>query len=126
MTTLLTNNTCTLPKTTSTSNRNKSQSNFRSQVKVKADTEVHQQNQLEPEGGLASSRRHRFWYRYFTFPELETILTDFKIIFEQAPPARNWLEVLLCYPDLHALLIHRFAHWLYHQSVPVIPRLISH
>ena len=36
------------------------------------------------------------------------------------------MEVLFCYPGLHALLLHRLSHKLYSQRVPLIPRLISH
>jgi len=57
---------------------------------------------------------------------LSILLADFKIIFERDPAARNWLEVLFCYPGLQALLCHRFAHWLYQIGIPFIPRLISH
>lgn len=57
---------------------------------------------------------------------LSTLIADFRIIFERDPAARNWLEVLFCYPGLQALMFHRFAHWLYTLSVPFIPRLISH
>lgn len=57
---------------------------------------------------------------------LNTLLTDFRIIFDRDPAARNWLEVLFCYPGLQALLLHRFAHWLYVVGIPFIPRLISH
>jgi serine O-acetyltransferase len=52
--------------------------------------------------------------------------TDFRIIFERDPAARNWLEVLFCYPGLQALIFHRFAHWLRSISIPFFPRLISH
>lgn len=55
-----------------------------------------------------------------------TIIADFRIIFERDPAARNWLEVILCYPGLQVLVIHRFAHWLYTLGLPVIPRLLSH
>ncbi len=51
---------------------------------------------------------------------------DFKIIFERDPAARNWLEVLFCYPGFQALLFHRFAHRLYRLGFPLMPRLISH
>ncbi len=57
---------------------------------------------------------------------LNTLLTDFRIIFDRDPAARNWLEVLFCYPGLQALLLHRIAHWLYTVGIPFIPRLISH
>ena len=57
---------------------------------------------------------------------LKTLRTDFQIIFERDPAARNWLEVLVCYPGLQAILLHRFAHWIRLLGLPFIPRLISH
>ncbi|MGF1541660.1 MAG: serine O-acetyltransferase [Pleurocapsa sp.] len=59
-------------------------------------------------------------------PLLTTLWTDFKIIFDRDPAANNWLEVLICYPGVHALALHRFANWLLHNRVPLIPRLVSH
>ncbi|MFM9158968.1 MAG: serine O-acetyltransferase, partial [Dolichospermum sp.] len=50
----------------------------------------------------------------------------FRIIFERDPAARNWLEVLFCYPGLHAFILHRFAHGLRGIGIPFFPRLISH
>jgi serine O-acetyltransferase len=57
---------------------------------------------------------------------LKALIADFKIIFERDPAARNWVEVLFCYPGLQALMFHRFAHWLHLLGLPFIPRLISH
>lgn len=57
---------------------------------------------------------------------LSTLLADFQIIFERDPAARNWLEVLFCYPGLQVLLFHRCAHWLYSLGLPFLPRLVSH
>ncbi|TAE60691.1 MAG: serine O-acetyltransferase [Nostocales cyanobacterium] len=51
---------------------------------------------------------------------------DFRIIFERDPAARNWLEVLFCYPGLQALMFHRVAHGLRAIGIPFIPRFISH
>ncbi|WP_153009727.1 serine O-acetyltransferase [Mastigocoleus testarum] len=56
----------------------------------------------------------------------EPIWSDFRIIFERDPAAHNWLEVLFCYPGLHALWLHRIAHWLYECQISFFPRLISH
>jgi serine O-acetyltransferase len=56
---------------------------------------------------------------------LSALLTDFRIIFERDPAARNWLEVLFCYPGLQALLLHRISHRLYALAIPFVPRLIS-
>jgi len=57
---------------------------------------------------------------------LSTLTTDFRIIFERDPAARNWLEVLFCYPGLQALLMHRIARWMRDVGIPFLPRLISH
>ncbi len=57
---------------------------------------------------------------------LSSLIADFRIIFERDPAARNWLEVLFCYPGLQALLLHRFSHWLYQVGMPFIPRFMSH
>lgn len=54
------------------------------------------------------------------------LINDLRTIFERDPAARNWLEVLFCYPGLQALVFHRLAHWLYKVGIPFIPRLISH
>jgi serine O-acetyltransferase len=56
---------------------------------------------------------------------LSALLADFRIIFERDPAARNWLEVLFCYPGLQALLLHRLCHWLQTLGIPFIPRFIS-
>ncbi len=57
---------------------------------------------------------------------LSTLLADFRIIFERDPAARNWLEVLFCYPGLQSLLFHRVAHQLHLFGIPFLPRLISY
>ncbi len=57
---------------------------------------------------------------------LTTLWTDFKIIFERDPAANNWLEVLICYPGVHALTLYRAAHWLLQNRVPLLPRFLSH
>lgn len=54
------------------------------------------------------------------------LMDDFTIIFERDPAARNWLEVLCCYPGFHAIAAHRLAHWLHNRGVAFLPRFISH
>jgi serine O-acetyltransferase len=56
---------------------------------------------------------------------LSNLIADFRIIFDRDPAARNWLEVLVCYPGLQALVVHRFSHWLHVLGIPFIPRLLS-
>lgn len=57
---------------------------------------------------------------------LKALWEDFQIIFARDPAARNWLEVLYCYPGLHALVLHRISHWLWHYEVPFLPRFFSY
>jgi len=57
---------------------------------------------------------------------LSSLIADFRIIFDRDPAARNWLEVLICYPGLQALFFHRLAHLLYNLGIPFFPRFISH
>jgi serine O-acetyltransferase len=56
---------------------------------------------------------------------IEAIREQITTIFRQDPAARSILEVLLCYPGLHATVAHRLAHRLYKWRVPLVPRLIS-
>ena len=46
-------------------------------------------------------------------------------IMERDPAPRSRLEVLLCYPGLHAVWIHRFTHWLYGLRLYLLARLVS-
>jgi serine O-acetyltransferase len=46
-------------------------------------------------------------------------------VFRRDPAARSVLEIFLCYPGFHAILAHRFAHWLWRAGVPVLPRFLS-
>jgi serine O-acetyltransferase len=55
----------------------------------------------------------------------ETMRRDIQAIKERDPAARSDLEIITCYPGLHALWLHRFAHALWQRQVPVAPRVIS-
>ena len=54
-----------------------------------------------------------------------SIRESINVVFEKDPAAKSWLEVLLCYPSLHAMAFHRVAHRLHLMGVPLLPRLIS-
>ncbi|ABQ30970.1 MULTISPECIES: serine O-acetyltransferase [Acidiphilium] len=45
---------------------------------------------------------------------------------QRDPAARSDLEVLLCYPGLHAVLLHRVAHWFWQRRLRLAGRFISH
>ncbi|MBU4532194.1 MAG: serine O-acetyltransferase [Eubacteriales bacterium] len=55
-----------------------------------------------------------------------TLRKDVQAVFERDPAAKNLLEVLLCYPGLHALIMHRFAHAVYRRRLFTLARLMSH
>ena len=51
---------------------------------------------------------------------------DIITVFERDPAAKSTLEVLLCYPGLHAILVHRLSHMLYLRKFYLLARLLSH
>ena len=51
---------------------------------------------------------------------------DITTILERDPAARSRLEVLLCYPGLHALIWHRRAKWFWAHGMHVAGRFLSH
>lgn len=54
------------------------------------------------------------------------IKEDIASVFERDPAARNSFEVLTCYPGLHAVLMHRFSHWLWRKGAKWLARFTSH
>jgi serine O-acetyltransferase len=51
---------------------------------------------------------------------------DINTVFARDPAARSVLEVILCYPGLHALWLHRLAHFLWRHKLRLLGRLLSH
>lgn len=51
---------------------------------------------------------------------------DVRTAFERDPAARSTLEVLTCYPGLHAVWLHRIAHHLWESGFLLMARLLSH
>ncbi len=51
---------------------------------------------------------------------------DIQTVFAKDPAARSTLEVLSCYPGLHALWLHRIAHSLWQHKFRLLARLLSH
>jgi serine O-acetyltransferase len=51
---------------------------------------------------------------------------DIKLAFQRDPAARNMLEVVLCYPGLQAIWMHRVAHFFWQYGFKLIGRVISH
>jgi len=50
---------------------------------------------------------------------------DISCVFARDPAARNWLEVLTIYPGVHAVILHRIAHRLWHLRLGYLARLLS-
>ena len=50
---------------------------------------------------------------------------DIKAVMERDPAAKSKLEVLLCYPGIHAIINHRIAHGLSNRGFVVLARVIS-
>jgi len=51
---------------------------------------------------------------------------DINSVFERDPAARNVLEIIFCYPGLHALWIYRIAHWFWVNEFFFLGRFTSH
>ncbi len=56
----------------------------------------------------------------------QTLKTDIEAVYDRDPAARSTLEILLCYPGLHAVWGHRLAHWLWARRARLLARLVSH
>ena len=50
------------------------------------------------------------------------IRNDIQSVIERDPAARSWLEVLLCYPGLHAVWGHRLTHWFWEHHLELLAR----
>jgi len=55
----------------------------------------------------------------------DRIRDDIRSIKERDPAARTELEVLLCYPGLWAVWIHRVSHWLWRRKLRLLARILS-
>ena len=50
---------------------------------------------------------------------------DIQSVFDRDPAARSSLEILSHYPGIHALLLHRLAHWLWQHNAYWLARFVS-
>ena len=51
---------------------------------------------------------------------------DIRAVFAKDPAARSTMEVLFCYPGIHALWFHRRSHWLWRRNFRFSARFIAH
>lgn len=57
---------------------------------------------------------------------IESIKEDVNAVFDRDPAARNFTEVLLTYPGIHALIMHRVAHSLWQDECKFIARFVAY
>ncbi|MBU4179647.1 MAG: serine O-acetyltransferase, partial [Actinobacteria bacterium] len=50
---------------------------------------------------------------------------DIGAVKDRDPAATSTLEIVLSYPGLHALWVHRVANYVHRRGVPLLPRLLS-
>ncbi|MEW6505382.1 MAG: serine O-acetyltransferase EpsC [Chloroflexota bacterium] len=60
------------------------------------------------------------------FDWLKTMQNDIRSALERDPAARSPLEILLAYPGIHALWLHRVAHFLWKRNFKLLARWLSH
>ena len=56
----------------------------------------------------------------------DRIREDIRTVFAKDPAAKTLWEVLFLYPGLHAIWMHRLAHFLWHHKLFFLGRLVSH
>lgn len=75
----------------------------------------------------ARARGERIVYELLdALPSIREMLhEDARAALEGDPAARSLVEVVLAYPSIRALAVHRVAHFLHRRRVPLIPRMMS-
>ena len=59
-------------------------------------------------------------------PEVRRLVeTDVDAAYDGDPAATSRMEVVMAYPGLYAVTVHRLAHVLYKLKVPILPRVMS-
>ena len=59
-------------------------------------------------------------------PDVRRVLeTDVQAAYEGDPAAMSRMEVVMAYPGMYAVTVHRLAHELYLLKVPILPRVMS-
>lgn len=72
---------------------------------------------------MAEERGEKFISR---LPELRRVLaTDVVAAFNGDPAAKNYGEIISCYPVIKELTVYRIAHELWNLDVPLIPRMLT-
>lgn len=67
--------------------------------------------------GNCETQRQSTWF--------DQIRTTIRSVSERDPAARSSLEIILCYPGVHAVLGHRVSHWLWNRGQKLFARWLS-
>lgn len=59
-------------------------------------------------------------------PMFSRLKSDIQAVFDRDPAARSVLEVIFCYPGLHAIWFHRISHWFWKHEFWFLGRFTSH
>jgi len=54
------------------------------------------------------------------------IVNDIDSVFSRDPAARSRLEIILCYPGVHALILYRLSNWLWRKRFRILGRIVSY
>ncbi|WP_374665662.1 serine O-acetyltransferase [Ramlibacter sp.] len=68
----------------------------------------------------------RLWSDFLDRAMFRRLRSDIQCILDRDPAARSKWEVLTCYPGLHALVLHRLAHWFWQRGLRWLGRFTSH
>ncbi|MCP4571033.1 MAG: serine acetyltransferase [bacterium] len=75
---------------------------------------------------FAAAARAVTWAYMQQLPEVRDLVAgDVRAAYEGDPAATNTEEVILCYPGLMAVTVHRLAHPLHRLGVPLLPRMMN-
>ncbi|WP_372085520.1 serine O-acetyltransferase [Tistrella mobilis] len=56
----------------------------------------------------------------------KSLKCEIDVVFDRDPAVRSRLEVILCYPGFHAIMIYRVANWLWRRNFKLLGRWVSH
>jgi len=56
---------------------------------------------------------------------ITTLRQDIQSVFDRDPAARSTLEIIFCYPGLHAIWGHHLSHWLWRHRFKFLARVLS-
>lgn len=90
-------------------------------------TECEDQQAIEPRGAACHEQAQRTARGFIErIPDVRALLAeDVQAAFDGDPAAESTAEVILAYPGMLAVTVHRYAHVLYELDVPTMPRIMS-